>query len=225
MKLNILSVLLLFPVLSFGQVIVNPLINLSEGHTIREDTYSGMEIKGLEYNPSALFTSRDSAYSFRIYPRGNYLTAFFKIKAKENDLTILFHNSYLFTKQDSVTIHSIYPGYQHYGVNSSHLYRIEEDMQASLLKGIGEVRTLLESHSYYYPHEYAVNTFNADTVISYDVNFHDRYSKKINLGYKKCKALLIQKNDRGYFVLYCCYDEDKYFDQYFGEIEKMFKYE
>ena len=98
-------------------------------------------------------------------------------------------------------------------------------MQASLLKGIGEVRTLLESHSYYYPHEYAVNTFNADTVISYDVNFHDRYSKKINLGYKKCKALLIQKNDRGYFVLYCCYDEDKYFDQYFGEIEKMFKYE
>lgn len=52
--------------------------------------------------------------------------------------------------------------------------RSEENLQAPLLKGIEEVRTLLKTHTYYYLHEYAVNTFNADTVISYDVNFHNR---------------------------------------------------
>lgn len=150
MKLNILSVLILFPALSFGQVIVDPLINLSEGHTIRESTDFGMKIIKLKYNPSVIFMSGDSVSCFRLYPRGNLLCASFKIKAKENDFTILFHNSYGFTKQDSMAIHAIYPGYKHYGVNSSHLYRIEEDLQASLLKGIEEVRMLLKTHTYYY---------------------------------------------------------------------------
>jgi len=179
----------------------------------------------LKYTPSPLFTSGDTVFCFRLYPLGNLLCTTFKIKSKENNFVLLLHNSYAFTKQDSVTINSIYPNYKHYGVNATHLYRIEDDLRASMLKDRENIKINFKDYAYYYPHQYAVNTFNADTVISYDVNFHDRSSNKIEINYKKSKALLIQKNDNGYIVLYCCYNDDELFDRYLGEIGTMFRFE
>lgn len=225
MKYNLLLLLLFFSTFSFGQVIVDPIIKKTDGHTIKESTDHGMKIITLKYTPSPLFTSGDTVSCFRLYPWGNLLCTTFKIKSKDNDLVLLLHNSYAFTKQDSVALHSIYPDYKHYGANATHLYRIEEDLQASLLRDRENIKINFKDYAYFYPHQYAVNTFNADTVISYDVSFHDKFSKKIDIHYKKCKALLIQKNEKGYIVLYCCYNDDKLFDRYLGEIGKMFKFE
>ena len=94
-------------------------------------------------------------------------------------------------------------------------------MHLNLLKSTPDIKNIN-----YYSDKDAFIKFNADTALVFDVDMHGEIlSEKHLFGqYYKCKALLLQKNDRGYITMFCFFNEDKDWNKYQKTIEKLFRY-
>lgn len=86
----------------------------------------------------------------------------------------------------------------------------------------GKVTSLEHLPIRYHSSKYAHEAFNADTVITYPLKVWQKFQNK----YNHCQAMLIQKNRRGMFVLYCFYNDKaaKRLNRYTKALEKVFWY-
>lgn len=104
-------------------------------------------------------------------------------------------------------------------MNTYHLNHIKVDFLRN--SGKRDI-SLTELPLTYKSSEYARNSFNADTVITYSLKMWHKYENK----YTHCLVIMLQKRYRGCIPLYCLYTDDgaKKLDYYLKSLEKIFWY-
>ena len=158
------------------------------------------------------------------------------VESIDENVFILFSMPTPYTEKDSVELSFFFPENRPYlSPNKMHLNTILSDLARNKGLDIPEARKEIniQEHVTYYSDEDAKSAFNADTVITYDVKITGlKYSSELaevinTKKYKHCKALVLQKENRGFLVMYCFYSNKakKNIDSYMKSLDSIFRYE
>ncbi|MFT3949026.1 MAG: hypothetical protein QM763_18825 [Agriterribacter sp.] len=153
----------------------------------------------------------------------------YQLCSKNREVVLLLPFYRFLTESDSVEFRKSFPKMLIGNLNYQHARQI----RAQILNYLGKDPSLLgenknfewEKYVTYYPSNESKSKFNADTAISYLVTFKkDDYYKGI---YKYMKALVLQKNGRGFVEIFCFYTESerKKLFRYWKSVERIYKYE
>jgi len=219
------SVCLIIVLLSlFNMFAESQSVSYSQNQLISAAEYAKWDSMSLTYLPPANFKGT-LAISYNLYislPHIKQLFIPYYITSKDQNFLICFRSEG-YDPNDTVTKKG----------NDLHLISIKKDLADSLFPNINESDSIknagdrakiqLRDHVTYHSPEYAKQSFNADTVISYKLNMQGH---KIKDRYTDNNVLVLQKNGRGYITIYCFYTQKgkKELDKYMKQIENMFWY-
>jgi len=212
-KIILISLYIVYPIDSFCQLTMfTQSFRLNEDHYINKRDVYTLQSMGIIYLPAKEFYGTSNRFEYKSAPSFGRIGSIIgsSIEAKDYSVAILFYIDYIFDKKDSISTLFI----DKFKMNLSQLH-------LNLLKSTPDIKNIN-----YYSDKDAITKFNADTALVFDVDMHGEIlSEKHLFGqYIKCKALLLQKNERGYITMFCFFNEDKDWNKYQKTIEKLFIY-
>lgn len=212
-KIILISLYIVCPIGSFCQLTTfAQSFRLNDDHYInKRDVYTLQSIDMTYFPPKEFYGTRNR-FEYKSAPSFGRIGSIIEssIESKDHTVAILFYIDYIFNKKDSIS--TLFIDKFKMNLNQMHL---------NLLKSSPDIKNIN-----YYSNKDAFVKFNADTALVFDVDMHGEIlSEKHLFGrYYKCKALLLQKNERGYITMFCFYNEDKDWNKYQKTIEKLFRY-
>ena len=129
--------------------------------------------------------------------------SFYQLVSMDGECILFLQIYPPFTRQDSIDMTKLIPGYDHDVVDKQHMYHIKEDIRES--RGEGAAPHWRDYVTYYRSGE-ARKKFNADSAIFVPIGYKDPsyyYQGK----YSHFEALYLQKKGRGFINFYCFYTD------------------
>ncbi len=178
----------------------------------------------LKYRKPRGFWHEDSFECFKDYPKleSTFSCKHYQLHSKDGQFIAFLEFVPQYTKELEATINGLFPQHAKELVDKQHCWQMRAIIRAYYGDEIGEswVDSIIR-----YSTKDAREKFNADSVFSFSIRLrHPDYFKK---NFKNMKALLIQRNGRGYACIYSFYtDKAKTkFKKYWRRIEKTLHYE
>lgn len=178
----------------------------------------------LKYHKPSGFSYEDSVECFKDYPKLEKTFSCKSFQLHSNDEQFIAFLEFVpqYTKELETTINGLFPQHARELVDNQHRWQMRARIRAYYGDEIGE--TWVDSIKLHSTKE-AREKFNADSVFSFSIRLRpsDYYKKD----FKYVKALLIQKNGRGYACIYSFYTDKakSRFGKYWRKIENFLRYE
>ena len=213
--MRILFLLCFFSINVFAQNVCVPLIQ--KGFAIPDTLLTKIHNMSLTFSPPIDdFFSNSAGHNFYNVPHINQLHGtMYSIESKDSEFFCCIYARFI--DNDAIKTRK--------EVEENVIRDIKLTKQRNI--GKNDEKNLISTR-YYSPKE-ARELFNADTVIGYSVELLDggfvmKNSKNKSFKYSGNKVLLLQKNERGFIVLYCFYTKkgEKKLSKYMGVIENAF---
>jgi hypothetical protein len=178
----------------------------------------------LKYHKPRGFWHEDSFECFKDYPKleSTFSCKHYQLHSNDGQFIAFLEFVPQYTKKLEATINGLFPQHAKELVDKQHRLQMRARIRAYYGDEIGESWVdSIQQH----PTKEAREKFNADSVFSFSIRLRpsDYYKKE----FKNMKALLIQRNGRGYVCIYSFYtDKAKAkFKKYWRRIEKTLHYE